>query len=66
MKWITFVRALWPVVSALLKELFERHGGNAAAATQELQRIRDHWSRVRAEQTEVDERLSRLKQREHS
>lgn len=63
-KWFAFVRAMWPIVSALLEELFNRHDGDATAATAELRRIHDHWQTVRQREASIDARLEAVKKRE--
>lgn len=64
LSWATFAARLLPLALELVRDLYERHHGDLAAARTELRAIRDHWARVPAAEAAVDARLEAVKKRE--
>lgn len=60
---VNWARALWPLVSELLRDLMERHKGNVDAAASELRRIIDHGRRGEEAEAEFRARIAAAKQK---
>lgn len=62
--WLAFLKALYPVLSEIARELYERFDGDPTKAIAELRRVHKHGDEYHATRTRNDQRMDALRDAE--
>jgi hypothetical protein len=62
LKWLTFLKAIYPDLIEVGKALFKAFDGDAAKSKAALKRIPDYWAGIDEERAKVDAELKELQQ----